>query len=80
MSGLLIIGSGTTIGRIEVEVAFEWKTDRPQTQLAVDGSRVLLTEDEALELARWLMQCVGNASSQRAQSEAILKRIQDATG
>jgi hypothetical protein len=80
MSGLQIIGSGTTIGRIEVEVAFEWKTDRPQTQLAVDGSRVLLTEDEALELARWLMQCVGNASSQRAQSEAILKRIQDATG
>jgi hypothetical protein len=80
MSGLQIIGSGTTIGRIEVEVAFEWKTDRPQTQLAVDGSRVLLTEDEALELARWLMQCVGNASAQRAQSEAILKRIQDATG
>ena len=80
MSGLQIIGSGTTVGRVEVEVAFEWKTDRPQTQLAVDGSRVLLTEDEALELARWLMQCVGNASSQRAQSEAILKRIQDATG
>jgi hypothetical protein len=79
MSGLQIIGSGTTLGRIEVEVAFEWKTDRPQTQLAVDGSRVLLTEDEALELARWLMQCVGNASSQRARSEAILKRIQDAS-
>jgi hypothetical protein len=79
MSGLQIIGSGTTIGRIEVEVAFEWKTDRPQTQLAVDGSRVLLTEDEALELARWLMQCVGNAASQRARSEAILKRIQDAS-
>jgi hypothetical protein len=79
MSGVQIIGSGTTIGRTEVEVAFEWKTDRPQTQLAVDGTRVLLTEDEALELARWLMQCVGNASSQRAQSEAILKRIQDAS-
>ena len=79
MSGLQIIGSGTTVGRIEVEVAFEWKTDRPQTQLAVDGSRVLPTEDEALELARWLMQCVGNASSQRAQSEAILKRIEDAS-
>jgi hypothetical protein len=79
MSGLQIIGSGTTIGRVEVEVAFEWKTDRPQTQLAVDGIRVRLTEDEALELARWLMQCVGNAASQRAQSEAILKRIQDAS-
>jgi hypothetical protein len=79
MSGLEIIGSGMTVGKVDVEVAFEWKTDRPQTQLAVDGSRVLLTEDEALELARWLMHCVGNASSQRAQSEAILKRIEDAT-
>jgi hypothetical protein len=80
MSGLEIVGSGTTTGKVDVEVAFEWQTERPQTRLVVDDSRVLLNEDEALELARWLLQCVGNASSQRAQSEAILRRIEDATG
>jgi hypothetical protein len=80
MSDLEIIGSGSTTNRVAVEVAFEWATELPQTHLIVNGTRLRLNEEETLELASWLLQCVGNASSQRAQSEAILRRIQEASG
>ena len=80
MSGLEIVGTGTTTDRVGVEVAFEWVTELPQTHLVVNGTRLRLNEEETLELASWLLQCVGNASSQRAQSEAILRRIEEASG
>jgi hypothetical protein len=80
MSELEIVGTGTTTDRVGVEVAFEWLTELPQTHLIVNGTRLRLNEEETLELASWLLQCVGNASSQRAQSEAILRRIEEASG
>ena len=80
MSQLEIVGTGTTTDKVGVEVAFEWATELPQTHLVVNGARLRLNEDETLELASWLLQCVGNASSQRAQSVAILRRIQEASG
>jgi hypothetical protein len=80
MSGLEIVGSGTTTDRVAVEVVFEWLTELPQTHLVVNGTHLRLNQEETLELASWLLQCVGNASSQRAQSEAILRRIEEASG
>ena len=62
MSGLEIIGTGTTTDRVAVEVAFEWLTELPQTHLVVNGTRLRLNEEETLELASWLSavrgQCV----------------------